>query len=170
MKSTILCFILIASTMLLISCSNRAPAVPTLAESDTEGPAICQETRLIAEGALGRRATVAEVPFQDPIAGRSVNACQATMTGTGADFRSPDEIVQKLRTALASRGWREDTGYTADGPTSTGTGMVSGGRLCLLTAGGKPSDDHPCPADRPILECDVAPEQQLYTITLTCTQ
>lgn len=135
-----------------------------------QGAAICQETRLIAEEALGHRATVAEVSFQDPITGKSRNACQATITGTGADFRDPDDIVQKLKMALLSRGWSEDINYAADGATGTGIGMVSGERLCLLAAGWAPSEDTLCPADKPIFECELAPEQKLYTITLTCTR
>jgi len=149
----------------------RGECAPTKRESPTVEPASCQEVRTIAEEALGRQATVtAGVPFQDPITGKSGSACQATITGTGVDFESPDEVMQKLKAVLGARGWSEDVMYAADGPTGTGTGMINGDQLCLLIAMWIPAGEARCPADRPISECELKPEQQLYTVTLTCTE
>jgi len=71
---------------------------------------------------------------------------------------------------LIAQGWQEEMMYQADGPTGTGTGFQKEGGLCLLTVGWTPSEDAQCPTDQPIYECELTPEQQLYTIVLNCAE
>lgn len=108
--------------------------------------------------------------FDDYVTSESGSGCEATATGTGADFESFPRVADALKEMLVTKGWAEDIQYAADGPTSTATGLKSGNRLCLLQVGWKPSEDANCPSDQPISACELAPEQQLYTIVLNCAQ
>lgn len=145
----------------------QTPAAGGLQPLDS---ATCEEIRSAAAQALGVEATAANAPFQDPISGKSGNACQVTLTGTGANFQNPDAVVESLKAALEPQGWTEDMMYAAGGPTGIGTGMRQDTQLCMLVAGWTPSEDANCPSDKPISECSLTPEQHLYTITLTCVQ
>jgi putative hemolysin len=120
--------------------------------------------------ALGMAVTTAQVPFQDYISGEIGVGWQATATGTGLDFESYMVVAEALRGALESYGWQEDIQYAGGGPTGILTGYRQANTLCLLLAGWEPSEDADCPSDRPISACELAPEQKLYTITLTCAQ
>jgi hypothetical protein len=79
-------------------------------------------------------------------------------------------VAQDLKGMLNSRGWQEEISYAADGPTGTASGFRKGDGLCLLNVGWKPTEDAHCPTDQPISACELAPEQQLYTIVLNCAQ
>jgi putative hemolysin len=120
--------------------------------------------------ALGMAVTTAQVPFQDYISGEIGGGWQATATGTGLDFESYMVVAEALRGTLESRGWQEDIQYGGSGPTGDLSGYRQANALCLLSVGWEPSEDADCPPDRPISACELAPEQQLYTITLTCAQ
>jgi len=112
--------------------------------------------------------TLATVPFQDPIGGGAGTGCQAVGTGTGLDFEAAWPVGADIAAMLQERGWTEDMAYTADGPTGSARGFRQGDALCLVHAGWEPAAEAACPADRPIFECELAPEQQLYTIWLHC--
>ncbi len=114
--------------------------------------------------------TVTEEPLSDLVSGASGVGCQATITGTGADFASPMAVVGTLGGMLQEQGWTEDQMFLADGPTGTATGFRKDGQLCLVAADWSPAESANCPADQPISTCAVTPEQQLYTVTLNCGQ
>jgi putative hemolysin len=120
--------------------------------------------------ALGMAVTTEQVPFQNYISGEIGIGWQATATGTGLDFESYMVVAEALRGALESRGWQEDIQYAGGGPTGILTGYRQANALCLSVAGWEPSEDADCPSEEPISACELAPEQQLYTITLTCAQ
>jgi tetratricopeptide (TPR) repeat protein len=119
---------------------------------------------------LGVDVATAEAPFQDYVSRKAGTGCQVIATGTGLDFENFMAVADTLREMLRYQGWREDTMYVADGPTGTGTGFQRASELCLLTVGWEPSADANCPQDQPISACQLAPEQQLYTIELNCAQ
>jgi tetratricopeptide (TPR) repeat protein len=133
-------------------------------------PAVCDDLANAMAQTLGVDVVTAEAPFQDYISGKAGTGCQATAKGTGLDFENLLVVANALREVLRYQGWQEDSMYAADGPTGTGTGFRRAGELCLLIVGWEPSEDANCPQDQPISACQLAPEQQLYTIELNCAQ
>ena len=119
---------------------------------------------------VGVDVTTETAAFDDYVKSEKGSGCQATATGTGADFESFPVVAAALKEMLAAKGWDEDMQYAADGPTGTGAGFHEESRLCLLRVGWAPSEDADCPSDQPISACKLAPEQQLYTIVLNCAQ
>lgn len=109
-----------------------------------------------------------DAPFVDYPTGGSGTACKLTARGTGADFENPWVVADAVGKMLESRGWQTDIMYQADGPTGTSSGFHKDGGLCIVSVNWEPSPDVDCPEDRPISECEIAPEQQLYEITLEC--
>jgi len=151
--------------------SPTATAAPE-AEGDLQplGPAVCDDLANAMAQTLGVDVATAEAPFQDYVSGKAGTGCQAIATGTGLDFENFMVVADTLREMFRYQGWREDFMYAADGPTGTGTGFRRAGELCLLIVGWEPSEDANCPQDQPISACQLAPEQQLYTIELNCAQ
>ena len=94
--------------------------------------------------------------------------CQTTITGTGAQFESPDAVVIELGGMLEEQSWTADPMLVADGPTGTVQGYRNGNQICWASAGWQPDAATSCPADEPISACDVPPEHQDYTVTLNC--
>lgn len=112
--------------------------------------------------------TQSEEPLEDFVTGASGTGCQATVTGTGADFDSPDAAVSALAGMLEGQGWTVDPLLAAGGPTGEGAGYRKDNQICLAAALWLPDDSANCPVDQPISACPVTPEQQLYTVTLNC--
>ena len=112
--------------------------------------------------------TVTEEPLDDPVTGATGTGCQATITGTGAQFESPAAVVSTLGSMLEEQGWTADPMFVADGPTGTAVGYRKGDQICLAAATWAPDESANCPDDQPISACEVAPEQQNYTVTLNC--
>jgi putative hemolysin len=112
--------------------------------------------------------TQSEEPLSDWVNNAQGTGCQATVTGTGAQFESPTAVVDKLGGMLEGQGWTEDPMLAADGPTGTGKGYRKGDQICLTGAMWAPDASANCPKDQPISACSVTPEQQVYTITLNC--
>ncbi|MGD2079144.1 MAG: beta-Ala-His dipeptidase, partial [Chloroflexota bacterium] len=112
--------------------------------------------------------TQGDAPLDDSVTGAAGTGCQATVTGTGADFDSPDAAVSALAGMLAEQGWTEDPMLASGGPTGMGVGYRKGQQICLAAAMWLPDKSANCPDDQPISACDVAPEQQNYTVTLNC--
>ena len=61
--------------------------------------------------------------FDDYVTSKSGSGCEATATGTGADFESFPGVADALKEMLVAKGWAEDIQYAADGPTSTAAGL-----------------------------------------------
>ena len=119
---------------------------------------------------VGVKVTTGTAAFADYVGGDSGSGCQITATGTGADFENYPKTAASLKEILQAKGWEENIQYAADGPTSTAAGFQQENRLCLLQVGWQPSEDADCPTDQPISACELAPEQQLYTIVLNCAE
>ena len=112
--------------------------------------------------------TQSDAPLSDPSTGASGTGCQATVTGTGEKFKSPDAVVNALGGMLKDEGWTEDMMLAAGGPTGMGAGYRKGDQMCLALAEWRPDASANCPTDQPIGACQLTPAQQLYTVTLNC--
>jgi Tol biopolymer transport system component len=112
--------------------------------------------------------TQSEEPLDDWVTGASGTGCQATITGTGAQFESPAAVVNALGSMLGEESWSADPMLVADGPTGTAAGYRKGDQICIAAAMWQPDDSANCPQDQPISACPVTPEQQNYTVTLNC--
>ncbi len=120
--------------------------------------------------ALGVKLATSNAAFTDYIGGQNGTGCQATATGTGADFGELPAVASKLQKMLEDQGWIYDMQYQADGPAGTGMGFHKESSLCLLTVNWEPSEDADCPDDQPLAACKLKPEQKLFTIVLNCAQ
>ena len=112
--------------------------------------------------------TQSEEPLNDPVTGISGTGCLSTVTGNGVKFKSPDAVVRSLAGMLKDEGWMEDPKLASGGPTGTGMGYRKGNQICLVAANWEPDVSANCPKDQPITSCTVAPEQQIYSVTLNC--
>jgi hypothetical protein len=128
-------------------------------------PSVCQTLQELAAQALGVNFTMeASVPFQDPITGESGQACRLTTSGTGEFFSSPSDVLSSLVNGFM--GFTEAPAYRADGPTGSATAVTRDLALVLISANWAPAPGVQCPSDKPISECDLQPEQQVYTILI----
>jgi hypothetical protein len=155
------------------------PPTPTAVPSPTAVPTVsagglkplesaaCGDLAKAIGQALGVETSLAEAPFQDYVTGQAGTGCQMAVAGAGWDFAA---VTKSLWAMLAAQGWQEDTMYDADGPTGAVRGFRQGGGLCLLTVEWKPSPDANCPSDKPISDCQLKPEQKLYSVSLNCAQ
>ena len=128
----------------------------------------CYELGQALMQTLGMTVTQAEVPVEDTFPGMVGTGCRSTAKGTGVDLRALISVSADIKSLLEERGWDEDPMYAADGPTGTAAGFQQRGDICFLSVDWSPSDAADCPPDRPISACDLAPEQWLRTIILTC--
>jgi hypothetical protein len=155
------------------------PPTPTAVPSPTAAPAAsagsfkpldsaaCGDLTTAMGQTLGVEAALADAPFQDYVTGQAGTGCQAAVAGSGWDFVT---VTQSLWAMLAAQGWQTDPMYDADGPTGAVRGFRQGDGLCLLTVEWKPSPDANCPPDKPISDCQLKPEQRLYSISLNCAR
>ena len=145
-------------------------AVPTEGDFQPLNAAACSELAGATAQTLGVDVVTAEAPFEDYINREAGRGCEITASGTGLDFENFWSVFDDLKAMLTAQGWQEDMMYQADGPTGTGSGFRKEQGLCLLMVGWEPSEDAECPTDQPITACDLAPEQQIYTIVLNCAE
>ncbi|MBA3534025.1 MAG: hypothetical protein H0T73_19060 [Ardenticatenales bacterium] len=146
---------------------------PTLASSSLLNPldsAECEALSAAMSDAFGSEATMSEVPFRDMITTRSGTGCQLEIRGNGVQVGTFADATITLHEMLKGQGWLEDTRYVADGPTGSLLGFRQENRLCMADVQWQPTADVQCPADQPISACPLTPEQQLFTIHLTCVQ
>ena len=121
--------------------------------------------------ALQVTVTLSTAPFEDYIESLSGTGCQAVATGTGEQF--PDgmwPVAEQLGAILEQRGYTPDMMYAADAPVGTSRGYRRDGQLCILSVMWELAEGVECPADRPIVECEFEPWQQIYTIALNCAE
>lgn len=164
--------LLLAACTLAASPETESMGEPTPGSTGAAweplSPELCAALAQAASQALGMDISRAQAPFSDPSGSASGTGCQATATGTGKSFQSPQAAVDALASALEGQGWQEDQQFAAGGPTGMATGFRNGDQVCLAAANWQPSPDADCPQDQPIASCQLEPEQQLYTVTLNC--
>jgi hypothetical protein len=125
---------------------------------------MCETLRNDAAKALNTTFSLKNTSFTNPITGEKGIGCTMNAQGTGAKFVSPENVVNKLKSTFI--GWNEDSSYQADGPTGKATGFTRDSGLLLVNVEWEPSPAARCSANRPISDCKLKPEQQLYTINL----
>ncbi|HEU4324446.1 MAG TPA: hypothetical protein VFS21_14930 [Roseiflexaceae bacterium] len=152
-----------------------APSAPTPTAAAT-GPtpgaeagaaATCAALRAPLAQRLGVQVDLTETQVQDVVRGVVLDGCRLSTGGNGTqfgDFLSASRLIEAL---LREQGFRADPSYTADGPTGTGAGYRKEGLLALSLVEWQPGPGAFCPQDQPIAECEVPPDQQIYTIQLS---
>lgn len=141
------------------------PAAPYLPISEDE----CSEMAESARQTLGlppEAVTSGLAPFVDMLHAAEGTGCRVAIRATGAEIGTFPEAAVALKAMLEERGWYEDPQYIADGPTGTAFAMREAERLALVEVGWNPAPEANCPSDRPIIECNVAPEHQIFDIRL----
>ena len=146
------------------SASRRraAPApAPTAAAGVTIQPLpmeVCDgQAQAMAHALDVLEVTQSEAPLSDPVTGASGTGCQATVTGTGEQFTSPDAVVKTLGSMLEDQGWTADPMLQAGGPTAIDAGYRKGNQICWAGAGWRPDASANCPKDQPVSACPVTP-------------
>jgi formylglycine-generating enzyme required for sulfatase activity len=129
----------------------------------------CQDIKVMVAGELGVTDigldTNAPFKAQEWTYGEG---CLISVSGTGADFSN--YVFMQLKNMLENTGWTPDPQYGAESGASRMQGFRKDNALMLVSVGWRPSSDANCPQDRPILDCSLTPEQQIYTITLSVAQ
>lgn len=111
------------------------------------------------------------VPFSDFVTGQEGTACQIIYSATNATLPTGADPFRDTMSMLTSQGWVEDMNYGAGGPTGLSTAVRKDSTLCIVTYQREPVDRALCSSDEPIGSCfeKLAPEQIIYTLTLTCS-
>ena len=130
----------------------------------------CNQMAALLSTAFGVEFATDEVDFQDFLTGETGKGCAAQASGDGSLFDSPAAVSQAVGQQLEADGWATDVQYAADGPTGTVIGFRKESSLCILDASWAPTEDADCPADEPISECELTPEQMQFDVVLTCAQ
>ncbi len=169
--------LIVVSAMALSGCVVAPATAPVASPAETEAGAtieplpveVCNgQAQAMAHFLDVLEVTQSEEPLTDYVSGATGAGCQATVTGTGEQFESPDAVANILGDMLEEQGWTEDPMLAAGGPTGIGLGYRNGDQICLVSAGWQPDESANCPTDQPISACQVTPEQRLYTVTLNC--
>jgi putative hemolysin len=152
--------------------STAAPQATATAAATLQplSPADCTAMADGMAKTLGVKVTTDQAPIADFTTQAGGTGCQATATGTGEQFKSPDAVVKSLDAMLTGMGWTQDMMLASGGPTGMGQGYRKGSEICLASAIWQPSAAANCPKDQPISACNVSPAQQEYTVTLNCAQ
>jgi hypothetical protein len=131
---------------------------------------LCQELGSMASQALGVDFSVqTRAPFFDAVGGEAGQGCSLRAGGSGAQFNSPQEVVASLVNSVGA-GWNPQPLYQADGPTGSMTGLSRDMGLMLISATWQPAMGVQCPADQPISNCNLAPDQMVYTVKVDIAQ
>lgn len=125
---------------------------------------MCQMLQMDAAKATKANFTLSKALFTDYVTGQKGRGCLMVAKGTGAQFGNPATVINALKTAFI--GWDENVRYQADGPTGKATAFMRDSALLLASVEWNPAPSAKCPADRPISDCRLSPQQMLYTIKL----
>jgi putative hemolysin len=106
--------------------------------------------------------------LEDPSNDGYGTGCEALATGTGTQYQSPDAVVKTLGDMLVQSGWTQDPNLAAGSATGEGEGYRKDNQICEASATWQPDAAANCPQDQPISACNVPPEQQDYSVTVTC--
>lgn len=167
LKFSLLLTALFTTTSVIAIATKPVISVSELSKASSYQPFpsdICETLSDDVAKALNTTFSLKNSSFTDPVSGEKGMGCTMTATGTGAKFASPTNVMDKLKSTFI--GWNEDSRYQADGPTGTAKGFTRDSGLLLVNVEWEPAPSAKCPSDRPISDCDLKPEQQLYTIQL----
>lgn len=153
---------------LAFTLPEPAPTGPTIVPLVVE---VCNgQAQAMAHALDVLEVTQSEAPLADSVTGLQGTGCLATVMSTGLQFENPGVPLAALDSMLVGQGWAEDPQLSSGGPTGLGAGYRKDQQICLAAAVWQPDAAVSCPADRPITDCSMQPEQQIYTITLNCGQ
>ncbi|MCE1252097.1 MAG: hypothetical protein LWX83_00945 [Anaerolineae bacterium] len=131
---------------------------------------VCEEIKTMAAQALGVEFNLqTPSPFLDAIAGEAGQGCSIGAFGNGSEFSNPPDVINTLLNSVG-QGWTLQPNYSADGPTGSMIGLTRDMGLMLISVTWQPDMGVQCPADRPITDCNLAPEQKNYKISLQIAQ
>jgi len=151
-------------------------AIPAVGSTSSSGGGygpvsleVCQILQEMATQAVSLTFSLeASAPFTDPLSGETGQGCSLTAMATGQFFSDPSSVTGNLVNGML--GWTEQTAYQASGPTGEATAMTRDMGLMLIRVEWMPAPEVQCPADQPISNCDIKPEQKLYTIQIQAAQ
>ena len=150
--------------------SEEAPTSPDRSAVAPVDAAECEAISAAIAAELAVEMEVAEGDLTSEIGGWHGTACTVTATGTGEDFGNFVDAAQTIRNVFVSQGWTENPTYLADGPTGTASGYELDNKLALVSVAWQPGPAVSCMADRPISECNVPPDQQIFTVAIQLFQ
>lgn len=131
---------------------------------------LCEDLRGVASEALGVEFFAqVRAPFFDGVGGEAGQGCRLTAMGTGTQFTNPSDTVRILSETVGLS-WNPVTGYEADGPTGSVVAMARDMALMLISANWQPGMGVVCPEDKPISDCGLTPDQQVYLIQVDIAQ
>jgi hypothetical protein len=156
-----------ASTYQIVIEKSPTTIDPALgAMYDIFPDSVCEELRVVASQALGVEFMAqTRAPFFDALGGEAGQGCHLGVGGNGTQFNSPQDVLAILAGSVGAS-WNPLPSYQADGPTGSSTGLARDMALMLISANWQPEMGVQCPADQPITDCSLTPEQKIYTIDI----
>lgn len=127
----------------------------------------CNAARAALQPAVPAAFSLQTVEFVDFEMKRGT-ACQLRAEGNGTNFANFFDTFQAIDAILVAQGWTPTN--DADGPTGMGREYTLGSQVAAVFVEWKPSADADCPDDQPISACVLAPEQKIYTATITLAE
>lgn len=103
--------------------------------------------------------------IQDPIGQRDGTSCRIERVSRGLAVRDQEEGYARLKRAFELQGWVEDPTYSTAWPTGVQGAVRRNGRLGIIRIEWHP-DATDCPSDSIAVDCGIAAEHQVYSITL----
>jgi hypothetical protein len=146
-------------TPVAAATAEETAATPDALPIESVDAAQCEDLQAALSEQLGHELTKQEG-----------TPCTLVATGTGEDFGNFVDVAQTIREVFAAEGWTEDKSAMADGPTGTATGYFKETTVAHVSVSWKPSAEANCPTDQPISNCDIAPSQQNFTISIELVQ
>jgi hypothetical protein len=101
----------------------------------------CDLVAAIARETKGTTVTRRTGTFRDEIEGHDRVGCSVLVTGSTAALKGAANVVERWRDNLATRLWKEDVRYGADGPDGTSFAYVKDGVICIFRGDWDGGDD-----------------------------
>ena len=120
----------------------------------------CKEIQGKLEAALSTKFDMTSEKSSDYPKG---SVCLLEAKGTGVNF----EMMKTSDTIQKTIGWESDIQYAADGPTGTQSSLKKDKKVLVYNVGWEEASDAKCPDDKPISDCEIPPEKQNYTVTVS---
>jgi hypothetical protein len=188
-----LLLVLLAATIATLACSLQSEtATPTAvieeqpeqvveepeaaapeAESPTPFPAqeVCDPLAALASQYLGLTFEIQPNTFPAEASGLGGEGCTVSLGGTGAEVTDWGQTNQNFLTTLPTTGWEEDIMFSGGGAGGLLNTYRKAGYVCRYISEAKPVDMSLC-GEEALAACmaRLEPEQQLYSVTLDCSQ
>lgn len=132
--------------------------------------ATCQSIKDAIDKTLAGTKKMSEVAFTDTLTGETGKACQIAIQGTGVNFPDFTSVAAKLDSILVPQSWVADKKYDAGGPTGMAMLYRKQYFVAQISIERVPAASANCAKDKPISECNVKPEQWLYTILVNLAE